>query len=258
MATDIHPTAIICEGAELDDKVVVGPYAYIGAQVRLGKGTRIQHHATVDGRTVMGKNNDVYPYAFIGGMTQDLKYTGGAPGVRIGDNNVFREYTTVHVATKADEDTIVGDDNHILAYSHVAHDCIVGNHLVMSSQSALGGHVIVEDNVVIGWSVGIHQFCRIGAYVMVGALSKVVQDVFPYMITFGNPAEVRFINKVGLERHGFGPEELALAKTVYRILYRDGLNRSQALSMLKEHPNRKSRIIKGVLKFAETATRGLA
>lgn len=258
MATDIHPTAIICEGAQLDDGVVVGPYAYIGPKVKIGKGSKIHHHATVDGRTAMGRDNEVYPYAFIGGMTQDLKYTGGDPGVKIGDRNTFREYVSVHVATKAEEDTIMGDDNHILAYSHVAHDCIVGNHLVMSSHAALGGHCIVEDHVVIGWDVGIHQFCRLGSYVMVGACSKVVQDVFPFMIVFGNPAEVRAINKVGLERHDFGPDEIALAKTVHRILYRDGMNRTQALSTLKDHPEHKSRVIKSVLRFAETATRGLA
>ena len=258
MATDIHPTAIICKGAELDDKVVVGPYAYVGPLVHLGKGTKVHHHATVDGRTVMGRDNEVYPYAFLGGMTQDLKYTGGEPGLRIGNRNVFREYVTAHVATKAEDDTIIGDDNHILAYSHVAHDCVVGNHLVMSSHAALGGHVIVEDYVVIGWTAGVHQFCRIGAHVMVGGLSKIVQDIFPYMIVAGNPAEVRSINRVGLQRCGFSEEELSIAKTVYRILYRDGMNRSQALSTLREHPQHRSRIIKNILKFADTATRGLA
>jgi len=150
----IHPTAIIEQGAQLDEGVTVGAYAYIGAEVSIGSGTVVQHHATVEGSTVLGRDNEIFPYAYIGAKTHDLKYNGGKPGLKIGDRNVFREYTSVHLATKDAEDTLVGSDNVILAYSHIAHDCIIGDRLVMSSHSALGGHVVVGDHVVVGWGVG--------------------------------------------------------------------------------------------------------
>lgn len=137
--TKIHPTAIIEKGAELADDVEVGAYAYVGAEVKIGSGTIIAHHATVDGNTVIGCNNQIFPYAFIGGKTHDLKFKGGNPGLLIGDRNVFREYTTAHLATADGNNTIIGNDNNILAYSHIAHDCVVGNKIVMSSHAALGG-----------------------------------------------------------------------------------------------------------------------
>ena len=167
--TKIHPSAIVEKGAELDSDVEVGAYAYIGGSAKIGSGTVVAHHATVDGNTVLGKCNQIFPYAFIGGKTHDLKFKGGNPGLRIGDNNVFREYTTAHCSTADKNFTIIGNNNNILAYSHIAHDCIVGDYIVMSSHSALGGHVIVENHAVIGWGSGAHQFCRIGAYAMLSA-----------------------------------------------------------------------------------------
>ncbi len=252
----IHPTAIIEEGAELAESVQIGAYAYIGPQVKIGDGTVIQHHATVEGLTEMGENNEVFPYALIGGKTHDLKHKGGQPGLRIGHRNVFREYSTVHLATRADEYTSVGDDNVILAYSHVAHDCVVGNHLVMSSHAALGGHVVLGNHVNIGWGVGVHQFCRIGDHAMAGACSKVVQDIPPFMIADGNPASVRTINKVGLERRGFSPEGIELVRFIYKTLYREGLNRSQALERLQVHPQADAPAIRLVLEFAAASSRG--
>lgn len=254
----IHPTAIIEKGAKLADSVQVGAYAYIGPQVKIGAGTVIQHHATVEGFTEMGEDNEVFPYALIGGKTHDLKYKGGEPGLRIGNRNVFREYSTVHLATQAGDFTIIGDDNVILAYSHVAHDCVIGNHLVMSSHAALGGHVVLGNYVNIGWGVGVHQFCRIGDYAMAGACSKVVQDVPPFMIADGNPATVRTINKVGLERRGFTSEDIELVRFVYKTLYREGLNRSQALERLQAHPKAGEPIIRLILTFAESSQRGFA
>ena len=254
----IHPTAIIEQGAQLDEGVTVGAYAYIGAEVSIGSGTVVQHHATVEGSTVLGRDNEIFPYAYIGAKTHDLKYNGGKPGLKIGDRNVFREYTSVHLATKDAEDTLVGSDNVILAYSHIAHDCIIGDRLVMSSHSALGGHVVVGDHVVVGWGVGVHQFCRIGSHAMVGACSKLVQDVPPFMIADGNPAEVRTVNKVGLERRGFTAEDIELVRAIYRTLYREGLNRSQALEKLKAHPKADSPHVQAVLGFAATSERGFA
>lgn len=255
---DIHPTAIIEDGAQLAEDVSVGAYAYIGGEVTLGPGTVVHHHATVEGLATLGANNEVWPYAMIGGKTHDLKYKGGKPGLKIGDGNVFREYTTVHCGTEDGQFTTLGNGNVILAYSHIAHDCQIGDRLIMSSHAAFGGHCVVGNHVNIGWNAGIHQFCRIGDYAMIGACAKVVQDVPPLMIADGNPADVRTINKVGLERDGFTAEEIALARSVYKIIYREQLNRAQALEKLREHPEADSRVIQHVLAFASGSVRGWA
>ena len=155
MSVQIHPHAIVEDGAELGENVVVEAFSIVGSKAKIGDGCRILHHSTVEGRVALGKNNTVYPYAMIGGLTHDLKYQGGDPGLRIGDDNVFREYVTAHVATEADDETVIGSNNVFLAYSHVAHDCIIGNHLVMSSHSALAGHVEVGDHVNVAWGAGL-------------------------------------------------------------------------------------------------------
>ncbi len=258
MPAKIHPSAIVESGAELADGVEIGPFVYIGNKVRLGAGTKIHHHASVDGDTVLGSGCEVFPYCSIGSKTQDLKYKGGDPGVRIGDRNVFREYVSVHAATFDGEFTVIGNDNTLLAYSHVAHDCVLGDHIVMSNSISLAGHVIVEDHVTIGGVAGVHQFCRIGAYAMVSAYSKVVQDIAPYFIADGQPAVIRSINKVGLERKGFTAEQLDRVKQVYRVLFREGLNRSQALEKLGAHAQVSSDEIQRVLTFAAKSERGLA
>ena len=233
MSANIHPTAIIEDGATIGENVTIGAYAYIGAQVTLGDGCNIHHHATVEGLVVMGKNNEVFPYALIGGKTHDLKYKGGVPGLHIGDHNVFREYVTIHPATNDGEFTIVGNHNNLLAYTHIAHDCVLGDHIVMSGHSALAGHIHVGDHAVIAWGNGVHQFCRIGAHSMIAACSRTSQDIPPFMIAEGEPTEVRMINKVGLERRGFSPEEIAIISKLYRTIYRSGLNRTQALEKIR-------------------------
>lgn len=258
MPTDIHPTAIIEPGAELDEGVIIGAYAYIGPNVKIAKGTEVMHHATVDGATTMGEGNEVHPYAYIGGKTHDLKYVGGCPGLKIGSDNVFREFTTVHCATSEGTDTIVGDKNLLLAYSHIAHECLVGNYLVMSSHAALGGHVQLGDGVNIGWGAGLHQFCRVGDYAMVGAASKVVQDVPPYMIADGSPAMVRTTNKVGLERAGFTPEDINLVRRVFKMFYKEGLNRRQAAEKLSEVITEENQLVRTFLSFVESSERGLS
>ncbi len=258
MAAILHPTAIIESGAELGADVELGAYAFVGAQVRLGAGTRLHHHASVEGNTVLGEKNEVFPYACIGGKTQDLKYQGGQPGLRVGDRNVFREYVTLHCATNAGDFTRVGSDNTLLAMCHVAHDCVLGSNVIMSNGAVLAGHVTVEDHVVIGGYGGIHQFCRLGAFAMLSATAKLVHDLPPFFIADGTPAEVRAINKVGLERNGFSPEQLDRVKQIHRVLYRDGLNRSQALAKLAAHPLAGSLEFQRVLVFAQHSERGLA
>lgn len=258
MAEKIHPTAIVESGARLGANVDVGPYAHIGGAVTLGDGTRLHHHASVEGNTALGKNCEVFPYACIGGKTQDLKYAGGNPGLRVGDRNVFREYVSVHCATNDGDVTRVGSDNVLLATCHVAHDCVLGDRIVMSNGAVLGGHVIVEDYVVIGGYGGIHQFCRLGAYAMLSATAKLVHDLPPFFIADGTPAVVRAFNKVGLERNGFSAEQLDRVKQIYRILYRDGLNRTQAVEKLAAHPEAGSAEFQRMLTFAKASERGLA
>jgi UDP-N-acetylglucosamine acyltransferase len=254
----IHPTAVVDPSAELGVDVEIGPLCYVGSGVRLGDRTRLHHHASVEGNTVLGEACEVFPYACIGGKTQDLKFKGGNPGVRVGARNVFREYFTVHAATNDGEFTTLGDDNTFLAYGHIAHDCVLGSHIVMSNAVSIAGHVTIEDHVTVGGVSGVHQFCRIGAYAMVSAYAKVVQDVAPYFIADGQPAAIRAINKIGLERRGFSTEQLERVKAVHRILFRDGLNRSQALEKLAAHENAATPEFERMLAFARVSERGLA
>jgi len=258
MAGNIHPTAIVEPGAQLGAGVEIGAYAYVGPAVVLGDGTRLHHHATVEGNTHLGAQCEVFPYALLGGKTQDLKFKGGNPGLRVGDRNVFREYVSVHGGTNDGEFTTIGSDNHFLAYGHIAHDCQLGSHIVASNYFGLSGHITVEDHVVIGGMAGVHQFVRIGAYAMVGGTAKLVQDVPPFMIVDGSPATVRTINKINLDRHGFTAEQVDRVKQIYRILYREGLNRTQGLEKLASHPQAATAEFQQMLAFAAKSERGLA
>lgn len=252
MGVFIHPSAVVEAGAELAEGVTIGPFCYIGSGVKLGKNTEVLHHASVEGNTTLGEDCQVFPYACIGGKTQDLKFDGGDLGLDIGDRNVFREYVTVHMSTIPGSKTVLGNDNNLLAYSHVAHDCVVGNHLIISSNAALGGHCLVDDHVYVAFAAGISPFCRIGKYAIAGAMCKVTKDIPPYMMADGSPAKVRTINKVRLERAGYSAEEVELAKAVHRTLYRAGLNRQQALEELRQHPMAESWFIKGMIEFIAT------
>lgn len=258
MPSRIHPGAIIEPGASLGENVVVGPFAYVGAGVELGDGTVLHHHATVEGRTSLGEACEVFPHACIGLRTQDLKFKGGSPGTRIGARNIFREFCTVHAATEDGAFTVIGSGNTFLAYSHVAHNCRVGDKGVLSNNASLAGHAVLGDHVVMGGFAAVHQFCRIGDRAMIGGMSKVVQDVPPFFIADGNPAVVRAINKVGLERAGFTPEQLGAVKAAHRILYRDGLNRTQALGSLRAHPASDTPEIRLLIAFIESSERGVA
>jgi UDP-N-acetylglucosamine acyltransferase len=258
MAANLHPTAVIEAGAQVGADVEIGAFAYVGKGVVLGDGTRLHHHATVEGNTTLGRGCEIFPYACLGGKTQDLKYKGGNPGVRIGDRNVFREYVTVHAATNDGDFTRIANDNTVLAYSHIAHDCVVGSGVVMSNGVMLAGHVIVEDHVVIGGYGGVHQFCRLGAHSMLSATAKLVHDLPPYFIADGTPAGVRAYNKVGLERHGYSAEQLERVRRIYRILYRDGYNRTQALEKLAQHGEAGTPEFQRMMTFALASERGLA
>ena len=200
----------------------IGPYCVIGEHVVLGDGCKLHSHVVIDGHTMLGRENEIFPFASIGFKTQDLKWKGGITRTEIGDHNTFREYVTIHSATGEGEVTVVGSHNHILAYSHIAHNVVLGNHVIMSNVATLAGHVIVEDHAVIGGLAAIHQFCRIGTMAIIGGCSKVVQDVPPFMMADGNPAQTRTVNKVGLERNGVSEEAQNALKQAYKILFREG------------------------------------
>jgi len=258
MAT-IHSTAVVDAKAELAEGVEVGPYAIIGANVKIGEGTIVQAHAFLSGHTTIGKKCEIFPFACVGMKSQDLKYQeGDITFVEIGDNTVLREFSTVHLGTRPGEVTKVGNRCLIMAYCHIAHGCNVGNDVIMSNLATLAGEVVLEDFAVVGGMTGVHQFCRVGTYAMIGGASKVRQDCPPYMITesIGQDTRVLGPNIVGLQRHGFPSEVRAALKEAFRLLYREGLNRSQALERIKYEVDDLPEI-KRLIEFYTTSKRGV-
>jgi UDP-N-acetylglucosamine acyltransferase len=253
----IHSTAIIHPKAQIGDGCEIGPYCVIGEHVQLGRGCRLHPHVVIDGYTVLGENNEVFPGASLGLKTQDLKWKGGITRTQIGDNNTFRECVTVNSATGEGEITVVGSHNHILAYSHIAHNVRLGNHIIMSNVATLAGHVVVEDYAVVGGLAAIHQFCRIGKMSIIGGCSKVVQDVPPFMLVDGNPGETRTVNKIGLERHGVSEAVQSAMRQAYKILFREGLTIPNALAKIEaEVP--KSPEMQHLVEFVRTSERGIS
>ncbi|HUB87258.1 MAG TPA: acyl-ACP--UDP-N-acetylglucosamine O-acyltransferase [Verrucomicrobiae bacterium] len=230
----VHPTAIVHPKANVAASCEIGPYCVIGEHVTLGEKCKLHSHVVIDGHTTLGKENEIFPFASIGLKTQDLKWKGGVTRTEIGDGNTFREGVTIHSATSDGEITRVGSRNHILAYCHIAHNCVLGDKIIMSNVATLGGHVTVEDHAVIGGLAAVHQFCRIGKMAMIGGCSKVVQDMPPFMIADGNPIETRTINKVGLERNGVSEEAQAALRQAYKILFREGLTIPNALAKMEK------------------------
>jgi UDP-N-acetylglucosamine acyltransferase len=237
MATLIHPTAVIHPGAELDSTVKVGPYAVIGEKVKVGPETWIGAHVVLDGWTEIGARNQIFPGAAIGLASQDKKYDGSDSLVKIGDDNRIREFVTINCATYADEVTLIGDRNLIMAYTHVAHNCVIENQVVITNAVSLGGHVHIESQARVGGMTGIHQGVRIGRLSMVGGMSRITRDVPPYFLIEGNPARVRSLNLVGLQRAGVADlengEVFRSLKQAFRILYRSGLSLNEALEKLE-------------------------
>jgi UDP-N-acetylglucosamine acyltransferase len=229
----IHPTAVIHPQAQIGADCEIGPFCVIGEHVMMGDRCKLHSHVVIDGHTTLGKENEVFPFASIGLKTQDLKWDGGFTRTEIGDANTFREYVTIHSATGDGEVTRVGSHNHVLAYGHLAHNVTLGDHVIMSNVATLAGHVTVENHAIIGGLSAVHQFCRIGRMSIIGGCSKVVQDVPPFMLADGNPAETRTINKVGLERNGVSEEAQAVLRQAYKILFREGLSVSNALARIE-------------------------
>ncbi len=254
----IHKTAIIHRDAEVPADCEIGPYCVLGDGVALGEGCVLRSHVVLDGPSCIGKMNEFYPFCSIGQRTQDLKYAGEPTHLEVGEGNTFREFVTVHRATAKGAKTLLGNHNHLLAYAHVAHDCVLGNGIVMSNCGTLAGHVVVEDHAIIGGLAAIHQFCRIGTMAIIGGCSKVVQDIPPYMMADGNPAEVRTVNKVGLERHGVGEEAQKALRAAYKLLYREsGLNIGDAVTRIrKDLPDLPE--IRCLCEFVDRSERGIS
>ena len=230
----IHPTAIVSPGARLGAEVVVGPYAVVGDDVEVGDRTRIDSHAVVDGPTRLGADNHLHPFVSIGGDPQDKKYDGSPTRLEIGDRNVIREYCTFHRGTPGGGGiTRLGDDNWIMAYVHLAHDCRVGSNTVMANCATLAGHVTVDDFVVLGAFTVVHQFCAIGRHAFTAMGSVVFKDVPPYVTAGGNPASAHGINREGLRRAGFEPATIQGLHRAYRLVYRNGLRVPEALERLE-------------------------
>ncbi|MDJ0898680.1 MAG: acyl-ACP--UDP-N-acetylglucosamine O-acyltransferase [Xenococcus sp. MO_188.B8] len=228
----IHPTAIVHPQAQLHPTVRVAPYAIIGSQVKIGANTIVGPHAVIDGCTEIGSNNQIFPGAAIGLEPQDLKYKGANSLVKIGNNNQIREYVTINKATEEGEATVIGNDNLLMAYAHVAHNCLIGDEVIIANSVAMAGHVCIESQAVISGVLGVHQFVHIGKMAMVGGMSRINRDVPPYMLVEGNPAKVRSLNFVGLKRRGLSPGDLRQLKKAFRILYHEGLTLESAIAKL--------------------------
>lgn len=262
MSENIHPTAIVHEGAWLHPSVTVGAYSFIGAHVKVGAGTRIGPHCVIEGHTTIGADNQIFQFASLGAQPQDKKYAGEPTELVIGDRNTIREFCTFNTGTSQDAGvTRVGNDNWIMAYVHIAHDCAVGSHTILANNATLAGHVHVGDWVILGGLTGVHQFVKIGAHAMAGFASRVAQDVPPFMMIEGNPLAVRGFNIEGLRRRGFTPERLKAVKQMHRLLYRQGLSLEDAVqaiaSLATEMPDA-AQDIALMQSFLTASTRGIA
>ena len=250
----IHPTAVVDPDASLGNDVEIGPFCLVSKKATLGDGCVLKNHVVIDGPALIGKNNTFYAHSVIGEQSQDLKYQGEPTHLEIGDHNVFRESVTVHRSTGPEHPTRIGNHNNILAYCHIAHECVVGDHVIFSNNATLAGHVVVENQVVLGGFSAVHQFCRIGAGAMTGGCCKIIKDVPPAMIVDGNPGRVRGYNQIGLERAGWNPEDIQIVRSAYKIFYLRDISDSQKREELQalNHP-----WASNFLTFIENSNRGI-
>ncbi|NBS75901.1 MAG: acyl-ACP--UDP-N-acetylglucosamine O-acyltransferase [Betaproteobacteria bacterium] len=231
--SDIHPSALVDPSAELDDSVSVGPFTTIGPHVKIASGTRIGSHCVIEGRTTIGRNNQIFQFNSLGAIPQDKKYAGEPCELVIGDRNVIREFCTFNIGTAGDLGvTTIGSDNWIMAYVHLAHDCQIGNHTIFANNTQLAGHVHVGDWVILGGFTVVHQFCKLGAHSFTAMNSLLFADLPPYVMCQGQPAQARSMNFEGLKRRGFSPEQIQTVKAIYKILYRDGLTLEKSIEAI--------------------------
>jgi len=253
----VHPTAIVAGDAQLAPGVEIGPYSVIGTEVAIGEGTVIGAHVVIAARTTLGRRNRVFQFASLGEIPQDRKYDGKPTRTMIGDDNVVREFVTINAGTAQDRGvTTIGNGNWFLAYSHIAHDCVVGNGTTFSNNAQLAGHVVIDDHVVLGGFVGIHQFCRVGAHAFIAAGSIVLQDVPPYVTAAGYPAKPHGTNNEGLRRRGFTTEDLVAVKRAYKTLYRSSLTLEDARAQIVASAKSMA-VLAPLAAFLEKAGRGI-
>ncbi|MBB5214136.1 acyl-ACP--UDP-N-acetylglucosamine O-acyltransferase [Parapusillimonas granuli] len=261
MANHIHPTAIVAPGARIAGDASIGPYSIIGENVVIGPGTTVGPHCVIDGHTTIGANNNFYRFCSIGGVPQDKKYRGEPTRLEIGDGNTIREYVTINTGTAQDVGvTRLGDDNWIMAYVHIAHDCQIGSHTVIANGVQLAGHIHIGDWAIMGGLSAAHQFVRIGAHTMVGGTSSIRQDIPPYLIGAGDPFRPVGINSEGLSRRGFSPESIAALKEAYKLLYRRNLKVEEACEKIRELQHEKpeaAAALQPLIDFLAASTRGI-
>jgi UDP-N-acetylglucosamine acyltransferase len=254
----IHKTAIIDAKAELDSEVEVGPYCIIGSHVKIGKGTRLSPHVVIDGWTQIGEGCHIFQFASIGAIPQDLKYKGEESWVILGNNNVIREFVTINRGTaQSGGRTVIGDHNLLMAYCHVAHDCKIGNHVILANNATLAGHIEIEDYAIVGGLVAVHQFVRLGGYSIIGGGSGVNKDIPPYMIANGQRVKLYGLNTVGLKRHNFSHEAVSNLKKAYRIIFRSSLTAKKALDQLQAEI-KNSPEVDHLINFIKNSKRGIA
>ncbi len=253
---NIHETAVISSSAKIGQNVTIGPYTVIGDEVEIGDGSNIGPNAVIASYTTIGKDCRIFQFASVGEIPQDLKFKGEKTYTYIGDRTVIREGATIHRATGEGNETRVGTDCLLMAYIHIAHNCTLGNHVIMSNLASCAGHATVEDRVVIGGMAGVHQFVKIGRNAMVGGMSKLVQDVVPYTIVDGHPAKVVGLNNVGISRAGIPLESRRLIKKAYKILYRSGLSLAEAIAVIEQEVD-SCEEVEHFLRFLRNAERGI-
>jgi UDP-N-acetylglucosamine acyltransferase len=253
----IHPTALVDAGARVAGDVAIGAYSIVGPDVTIGAGTRIGPHVVVTGRTTIGERNRIFQFASVGEIPQDRKYGGEPTATAIGDDNVIREYVTIHAGTAQDRGvTTIGNGNWFLAYTHVAHDCVVGDATTFSNNAQIAGHVTIGDHAVLGAYAGVHQFCRVGAHAMLAAGAIVLQDVPPFVTASGYPAKPAGTNNEGLRRRGFSAADIATVRRAYKTLYREGLPLEQARTALAQAA-KDAPVLGPLVAFLETSNRGI-
>ena len=256
VGTNIHPSAVIAKSARIGENVTIGPYCVIGDEVEIGDGSIIGPHAVIERWTTLGKGCRVFQFASVGEEPQDLKFKGEQSSTVIGDRTIIREGATIHRATGEGNETRIGSDCLLMAYIHIAHNCTLGNRVIMSNLASCSGHATVEDRVVIGGMAGVHQFVKIGRNAMVGGMSKLVQDVVPYTLVDGHPAKVVGLNNVGISRAGIPLESRRLIKQAYKILYRSGLSLPEAIAVIEQDVD-SCEEVEHFLRFLRNAERGI-
>ncbi len=254
----IHPSALVSGKAEIEEGVRIGPYSVIGEGVRIGAGTDIGSHVFIEGNTTIGRGNRIYPFVTLGTPPQDIGYRGEDTRLIIGDDNIIREYSTIHRATTKEQwETRVGSGNYLMSYSHIAHDCRIGNGVILSNAATLGGHTIIDDHAVLGGLTAVHQFVRIGTYAFIGGMTGVDRDIPPYMLAAGSRARLYGPNRKGLSRHGFTKDEIEGLKAAYRIIWRESASIEEGIGRVRtEIPS--SKPLEVLISFLEKSKRGIA